>query len=49
MLAASETEAARIPSRVALMAGDDRADNVFRGLKAFEKEIAQAIGNRRVV
>lgn len=49
LLTASEPEAAGSPSRVALMAGDDRADNVFRGLKAFEKEIAQAIGNRRVV
>ena len=36
-------------SRVALTAGQDRADNVFRGLKAFQKEIARAIGNRRVV
>ncbi len=36
-------------SRVALTAGDDRADNVFQGLKLFSREIAQAIGNRRVV
>ena len=36
-------------SRVALTAGNDRADNVFRGLKAMGPEIAQAIGNRRVV
>jgi uncharacterized protein (DUF362 family) len=37
------------PARVALMAGDDRANNIFRGLKAFEKEIKLAIGTRRVV
>ena len=36
-------------SRAALTAGDDRTDNIFQGLKAFEKEIKQAIGNRRVV
>jgi uncharacterized protein (DUF362 family) len=41
--------AAKAPSRVALTAGDDRADNIFRGLRAFEKEIARAIGDRRVV
>jgi uncharacterized protein (DUF362 family) len=36
-------------SRVALTAGNDRADNIFRGLQAFHEQIAQAIGNRRVV
>ena len=36
-------------SRVALTAGDDRADNTFRGLKEFGPEIARAIGDRRVV
>jgi uncharacterized protein (DUF362 family) len=36
-------------SRVAVTAGDDHAEIVFRGLKTFEKEIARAIGNRRVV
>ena len=36
-------------SRVALCAGADRAENVFRGLEAFRDEIAQAIGDRRVV
>lgn len=46
---AAEALSASRPTRVALMAGDDRADNAFRGLKAFEKEIKQAIGNRRVV
>jgi uncharacterized protein (DUF362 family) len=37
------------PSKVALTNGDNRTDNVFRGLRSLEKEIAQAIGNRRVV
>jgi uncharacterized protein (DUF362 family) len=37
------------PSRVALTAGNDRAANTFEGLKAFQREIARAIGNRRVV
>jgi uncharacterized protein (DUF362 family) len=36
-------------SRVALTHGKDRADNIFRGLKTFESEIAKAIGERRVV
>jgi uncharacterized protein (DUF362 family) len=37
------------PARVALTAGGNRADNTFRALKAFEKEIAQAIGRKRVI
>ncbi len=36
-------------SRVAVTTGGDRADNVYRGLKAFENEIKRAIGRRRVV
>jgi uncharacterized protein (DUF362 family) len=36
-------------SRVALTTGDDRAQNVFQSLKTFGQEIAQAIGNRRVI
>jgi uncharacterized protein (DUF362 family) len=36
-------------ARVALTTGNDRADNTFRALHTFEKEIAQAIGNRLVV
>jgi uncharacterized protein (DUF362 family) len=36
-------------SRVALTAGDDRAENTFRGLKVFQQQIARAIGDRRVV
>jgi len=39
----------RAGSRVALTAGDNRADNVMRALRTFEKEIAQAIGSRRAV
>jgi uncharacterized protein (DUF362 family) len=37
------------PSKVALTNGDNRTDIVFRALKSLEKEIAQAIGHRRVV
>lgn len=36
-------------TRVALTAGDNRADMTFRALKPFAKQIKQAIGNRRVV
>jgi uncharacterized protein (DUF362 family) len=43
------TSASAAPSKVALTNGDNRTDNIFRALKSVEKEIAQAIGNRRVV
>ena len=36
-------------SRIALTTGDDRVDNVFRGLKEFREEVARAIGTRTVV
>ena len=36
-------------SRVALTTGDNRADMAFRALQPFSKEIAQAIGNRRII
>jgi uncharacterized protein (DUF362 family) len=36
-------------SKVALTAGKDRADMTFKALQALEKEIAAAIGNKRVV
>src|ERR1022692_3287222 len=36
-------------SKVALTNGDNRTDNIFRGLRSLEKEIALSIGNRRVV
>jgi uncharacterized protein (DUF362 family) len=47
--AALESGASDPKSRVALRAGDDRADNVFQGLAAFRNEIARAIGDRQVV
>ncbi len=37
------------PSSVSLTAGEDRTDNIFKGLKTFDKEIKKAIGNRQVV
>ena len=46
---AAESRASGAASRVALSAGDDRADNVFRGLDAFREEIARAVGDRLVV
>jgi len=36
-------------TRVSLVTGTDRADMAFRTLKPFSKEIAQAIGNKRVI
>ncbi|MCX6254456.1 MAG: DUF362 domain-containing protein [Bacteroidia bacterium] len=36
-------------ARVALTAGDNRTDLVFRALQPFSKEITQAIGNHRVI
>lgn len=36
-------------SRVALVAGTNRAEMVFNALQPFAKEIAQAVGNRRIV
>lgn len=48
--AAAATDMLATPStRVALMTGDNRADMAFRGMTAFQKEIARAIGNRRVI
>jgi uncharacterized protein (DUF362 family) len=37
------------PCKVALTTGDQRTDNIVRALKSLEKEIARAIGNRRVI
>lgn len=37
------------PSRVALTTGADRADNVFRALQSFKREIAASIGRKRVL
>jgi len=39
----------QIASRVALTSGDNRADLAFRALQPFSKQIAQSIGDRRVV
>jgi uncharacterized protein (DUF362 family) len=36
-------------ARVAITKGDDRADNAFRALQMFKKQIAAAIGNKRVI
>jgi uncharacterized protein (DUF362 family) len=36
-------------AQVALTTGDNRGDMVFRALKPFSKEIAQAIGSKRVI
>lgn len=48
-VAPQPSAAAAAPSKVTLTNGDNRTDNVFRALKSLEKEIAQSIGNRRVV
>jgi uncharacterized protein (DUF362 family) len=37
------------PASVSITTGDNRADLAFRALQPFEKQIRQAIGNRRVV
>ena len=36
-------------SQVALTSGNDRAELAFRGLKAFERSVAAAIGDKRVI
>jgi hypothetical protein len=40
---------AKVPCRASLTAGNNRGDNVLKALKPFEKELREAIGNRRVV
>jgi len=47
--AEAQRATARFTSRVALAAGEDRAELAFKGLKAFEQAIAAAIGNKRVI
>jgi uncharacterized protein (DUF362 family) len=49
--AASTAPAAKsdLPTRVAIAAGDDRANIAFKSLEPFKKEIAAAIGNKRVI
>jgi uncharacterized protein (DUF362 family) len=46
---ASFSKQDQLSSRVALTTGDNRADLVFRALQPFSKEIAHAIGRKRVV
>ena len=47
---AVQTKAAiDVNSRVALVTGNNRAEMVFNVLQPFAKEIAQAVGNRRIV
>ena len=48
-MASQSSATSSLPSKVALTHGDTRTDNVFRALKSLENEIAQSIGNRRVV
>jgi len=36
-------------SQVSLVTGNDRADMAFRTLQPFSKEIAQAVGNKRII
>lgn len=45
--AAAPSENAR--GKVALTAGDDRADNVFQGMDRFRDQIRREIGDRRIV
>jgi uncharacterized protein (DUF362 family) len=40
---------AGLASRVAVTAGEDRADLAFQALKPFSRQIASAIGNKRVI
>ena len=42
-------EATKTTTRVAITAGEDHPDIIFRGLKQFSREIGSAIGSRRVV
>jgi uncharacterized protein (DUF362 family) len=46
---ASSGSAQQFSAEVALTTGDNRADMAFRALKPFSKQIAQAIGKKRVV
>lgn len=46
---AADAAPQKATSRVAMTSGNDRADLAFQGLKRFEKEIAAAIGKKRVI
>ena len=47
--AAIKTTTGTINSRVSLVTGNDRADMAFRTLQPFSKEIAQAVGKKRII
>jgi uncharacterized protein (DUF362 family) len=47
--AATSAATGKFTSRVALTTGDDRANLAFKALQPFKKEIAAAIGNKRVI
>ena len=47
--ATGSASVARLSSRVAVTAGEDRADLAFQALKPFSKQIAAAVGERRVI
>ncbi len=49
ILSHAEAEKSDKTSQVTLTAGDDRAENIFKGLKSFEKRIKKDIGDRRVI
>ena len=44
-----KTTTGAIGSRVSLVTGNDRADMAFRTLQPFAKEIAQAVGKKRII
>ena len=46
---AAPYDPAAITASVGITKGPDRADNAFRALQLFKKQIAAAIGNKRVV
>ena len=48
-LANPTTVAVDATSRVSLATGKDRADMAFKALQPFSKEIAQAVGNKRII
>ena len=45
----AQSNAELLDSRVSLVTGDNRADMAFRTLQPFAKEIAQAVGNKRII
>ena len=49
LLAEQTKVAVDTSSRVSLVTGSNRADMAFKSLQPFSKEIAQAVGNRRVI